>query len=201
LFGGHALASTRFLGEGSIRILPGQYFDAETGLFYNAARDYDPATGRYVQSDPVGLDGGVNTYAYVGSNPLAFADPSGLQIVAPGPTPPIAGGGGNATANANIARGLTRLINRIVEFCKGDSCPPCDPPEGTRCYVGPHNHPNNYPQLKGSTVHYHIYVMQQIRSTCECIWKRDRKTYGKGAAVLAPPLGIEPCPAGVGGRD
>jgi RHS repeat-associated protein len=58
---------------------PGQVFDRETNNHYNYFRDYDPQTGRYIESDPIGLGGGVNTYGYVGSDPVSSIDPTGLQ--------------------------------------------------------------------------------------------------------------------------
>jgi RHS repeat-associated protein len=58
---------------------PGQVFDEETGLSYNLHRYYDAATGRYIQADPIGLEGGWNRFGYVGGDPLGFADDEGLQ--------------------------------------------------------------------------------------------------------------------------
>jgi RHS repeat-associated protein len=67
------------LGEFSYSLrLPGQQYDGESGQHYNYFRDYEAATGRYVQSDPIGLEGGLATYTYVESSPLDGVDPLGL---------------------------------------------------------------------------------------------------------------------------
>ena len=57
---------------------PGQQYDGATGYHYNWMRDYDPATGRYLQADPLGLGGGLARYAYSRGNPLNLVDPLGL---------------------------------------------------------------------------------------------------------------------------
>jgi RHS repeat-associated protein len=61
--------------------LPGQYFDAETGLHYNDRRYYDPNSGRYVSRDPIGFEGGINLYTYAGASPSRFVDPTGEVVV------------------------------------------------------------------------------------------------------------------------
>jgi RHS repeat-associated protein len=63
---------------------PGQIFDGQAGLHQNYYRDYDPAVGRFAQSDPSGLGGGLNTYNYSGGNPLSNFDPLGRYCTSSG---------------------------------------------------------------------------------------------------------------------
>jgi RHS repeat-associated protein len=80
---GNQIPSADLDGDGVVVDLalrfPGQQATDASGLFYNYQREYDPAVGRYSQSDPIGLEGEANTYAYVGSMPISLDDPHRLQ--------------------------------------------------------------------------------------------------------------------------
>ena len=73
----------------------GQRFDSETGLYYYKYRLYDPATGRFIQPDPIGYGPTLNLYNYVNNDPLQFVDPLGL----------VAGPKGGGEQNGRFTKG------------------------------------------------------------------------------------------------
>jgi RHS repeat-associated protein len=83
---------------------PGQVFDGEAGLHANGFRDFYPAVGRYVESDPIGLAGGsYATYAYADGNPISESDPLGLD--------PWGGLGGGVSATEAQALSVVQAFN------------------------------------------------------------------------------------------
>jgi RHS repeat-associated protein len=128
---------------------PGQRYDAASGLNYNYFRDYDPSTGRYSQSDPIGLAGGISSYAYVGGSPLAKIDPVGLLNPAEAtciePAQPMCWGGvavdvvstlwlwsrtsGAVTAAADAAAAATAATAIAVTTDCFDECGPDSRPQ------------------------------------------------------------------------
>ena len=102
--------------------LPGQYFDKGSGLLYNYHRWFEPGLGRYIQSDPIGLAGGINSYAYVASNPLTRIDPLGLC--------PCKGGiwdeeAGFSDWQLSLAFGAYGSIGRVNFTCRSDDTLKC----------------------------------------------------------------------------
>ena len=112
----------------------GREWDPETGLFYFRARYYDPKVGRFISGDPIGFDGGINFYSYVGNNPTNWTDPTGLRVLQP-PDPFTTIGVctatvlGAATTTATTV-GLALLAtpaNMGSDFAPGEPRPPtCD---------------------------------------------------------------------------
>jgi RHS repeat-associated protein len=124
------------IGQGNFALdlrFPGQVHDDETGLSYNIMRDYRPDAGRYVQSDPVGLLAGVNTYVYVSANPLWASDPFGL--IPPGADPNCFATGTCRCATAECAAGLPWSPESVPQPANWPLFL-CELGSGTGCKVG-----------------------------------------------------------------
>ncbi|MFN7550165.1 MAG: RHS repeat domain-containing protein, partial [Pseudomonadota bacterium] len=128
---------------------PGQYLDAETGLHYNYFRDYEAGTGRYVESDPIGLAGGIASYPYANSMPIGAADPRGEQaqlawcLGGPGPCALAAGtvlACGAALQSQRFPQldGVPEPSDPSTWRCEQPVCPPppmTDPPNDDECVL------------------------------------------------------------------
>jgi RHS repeat-associated protein len=121
--------------------LPGQYYDKDTALHYNTMRDYDPSIGRYVESDPIGLDGGLNTYLYVVGDPISNTDPDGLR------GPPGAGAVPPSRGLPGRAPRIPLCVRWMCKICGPDSPPVCPPIPIERCTTffvdAPPGHPGS----------------------------------------------------------
>ena len=202
-------------GQGFVYNLrfPGQYYDVETGLSYNYQRDaYDSQTGRYLQSDPIGLAGGsYSTYAYANANPANNIDPSGLAP--PGRTgtptfptlipPNIAIPGSPENQSwANLAyQQISDAVKSVVNACKPqEPCPPCktvsgkEVPVGTIAYRPLDTPPPGKTEHGIAGSHYNIYKANQAPRNspqpCKCFWQ----PLGAVTPAALPPgaIPIEP---------
>jgi RHS repeat-associated protein len=180
---------------------PGQYFDQESNLHYNYHRSYSATLGGYIQTDPIGLQGGWNGFAYSNQNPLSFTDPLGLQVAIGGSG---AGGvAGGAIGGSSIGGGTKggydprtdtynpakrgageRIIDAIIDFCTPDDTP-CSPPEGTKCWDIHTDHSH-----AGLQPHFQIYQMAKVDKICG--WQKRGGKVGKGV-FGEQPEGMKNC--------
>ncbi len=182
--------------------LPGLWFQSESGLHQNWMRDDDPVTGRYIQPDRLGLIDGPGVYGYALQSPMKWTDPTGEKV-----------GGGMSRAGTLGVAGFCAAVDgpipigdlvalgilgylaldymmspatpqaSVCQTCP-TNCPPCSPyPVGTVGFQGPEIGVRG---RDAGITHYHIYEVQQIPSTCECIWRDATKRIAGGHHSYVP---------------
>ena len=161
-------------------------------LYYNRYRDFEPTTGRYIQADPIGLDGGQNPYVYAANNPIRFTDPMGLQAAAAAaagaewgsaawPWGAAAGAAGGAAAALCLASPTCRdalgdAARKVVDACSGrDDDKPCRTISGKVVPVGtiayrPLDTPSQ-PQHGIVGPHYNLYRANKNPNNARCFWQ------------------------------
>jgi RHS repeat-associated protein len=162
-----------------------------TGLYFNRARYYNSAWGRFIAEDPIGLNGGINRFAYAGGNPISFRDPTG-NFLAPSPvitTPglvlgPVGAGIGVIIGTLTPSSTATDDTVSGTAKCKNGKCPPCDPPVGSIRYRFDQVPPSK-PHFPFPGDHYNLYQMNQNPNNCQCFYKPI-------GASETPPPGSEP---------
>lgn len=157
------------------------------GMVYYGYRFYQPSTGRWLTRDPIGEEGGLNLYGFVGNNALnnrdSFGQIAGVLIY------PILEALATAAEYTLVtlvtAVGAQTIIDKIKRECKRSKCPPCTPyPEGTVGYKGPHTNHDHYP-IKAPNPHLNISIVRQHKAgpkKCKCYWERWK------LGITPPPL-------------
>lgn len=185
------------LGVFSLNLrFPGQYVDSETGLNYSYSRDYDPLTGRFLQSDPIGLRSGISTYSYALNSPTNYYDPFGLDVAGRaigGTVGSWVGGaiggaigtavepGGGTAVGATLGRAIGARAgaaagNAIEEMRKETKCPPCRLVSGTVVPLGAiayryDYHPPDVVEHGIAGEHFNLYKANQNPKGCKCFWQ------------------------------
>lgn len=155
----------------------GQYHDVESGRSYNSTRDYDASIARYIESDSIGLHGGINTYEYVLGNPIGLIDKHGTATL----TIPI-----DITVPDSVALPLSELAPLLIPAVMvlslaGDTpcpkkCPACSPyPVGTIGYLGPHTD-DHFNKTLGRNLnpHLNLFEVNQNKADCKCRWNKSK---------------------------
>ena len=190
---------------------PGQYYDEETGLSYNYFRDYDAKTGRYIQSDPIEIRGGINTYLYAENQPLKLIDPKGKNTAAGAIAGGAVGGPLGALIGAIIGtitgigigaylisksadsekENTEQKINTNSECNEKEKCPPCRTVSGKIVPVGTigYRHdlvPPSKPHYPFPGDHYNLFKANQNPNGCRCFWQPYGAQDASGG--LPPPV-------------